>query len=518
MKILIVFFYSMRQPKSWFAHYLAFIFVLGIFTACDDTINGDDGEGGTSSGGEVMAGEVTAGEVSGGELMAGEMLAGEMQAGEVAGEEQAGEVAGEMMAGEVPAGMSMELPAECLERPSAPPQVPWVEEARCAAPGEGLKIRHIRDPRCSTHIQAPERAPGEALTLEGVVVTRVYEDKFSVQDADGGAYSGLWVYNSQRADLGIEPGSVVYLEGELIEFYTVSELIVRADGVRVIGQQAVPDPIIVSDPAKVADGGEWTESLESVLIEIQAATITNTAPDCPRDFDMFVIEESLRISEKVELDYTVARADFINSVIGVLHFSFDHQKLLLASVEDLDVIRCGGQPDKCETSECRVETDASETGTIIITEIQNNPNGEDDLREYVELFNPNAAPVDINGWTLQDCGDRVANLSGQIPGRGHFVVARSLNRRENGGVDAQAEMGDLFLPNGYGSVLLFDQNDSLVDQVRYEPGGETWPDRRPGEALELLEPAADNRDGAAWVAADDSYGEGGKGSPGRATR
>ena len=52
--------------------------------------------------------------------------------------------------------------------------------------------------------------------------------------------------------------------------------------------------------------------------------------------------------------------------------------------------------------------------------------------------------------------------------RGHFVVARSLNRRENGGVDAQAEMGDLFLPNGYGSVLLFDQNDSLVDQVRYE--------------------------------------------------
>ena len=38
----------------------------------------------------------------------------------------------------------------------------------------------------------------------------------------------------------------------------------RADGVRVIGQQAVPDPILVSDPTKVADGGEWTESLESV--------------------------------------------------------------------------------------------------------------------------------------------------------------------------------------------------------------------------------------------------------------
>ena len=124
-------------------------------------------------------------------------MAGEVLAGEVAGEEQAGEAAGEMVAGEVAAGMSMELPAECLERPSAPPQEPWVEEARCAAPGEGLKIRHIRDPRLP-HIQAPERAPGEALTLEGVVVTRVYEDKFSVQDADGGAYSGLCIQQSTR--------------------------------------------------------------------------------------------------------------------------------------------------------------------------------------------------------------------------------------------------------------------------------------------------------------------------------
>ena len=195
-----------------------------------------------------------------------------------------------------------------------------------------------------------------------------------------------------------------------------------------------------------------------------------------------------------------------------------HQKLLLASADDLEILPCGGQPDKCETSECRVEVDALEAGNIIITEIQNNPNGEDDLREYIELYNPNSTPVSITGWTLQDCGDRAVTLNGEIAGREHFVVARSLDRRANGGVEAQHEMGDLFLPNGYGSVLLFDQNDTLVDQVRYEPGGEVWPDRRSGEALELLEPAADNRDGAAWVAGESSYGEGGKGSPGRATR
>ena len=506
--------------------------LLCLSIGCDDKTS-SGGDAGESAGIEAgsMAGEdageaagATAGEAAG--ATAGEAAgatAGEAAgatAGEVAGDaagDEAGDAAGDT-AGDAAGEMMPEIAAECQERPTPDPQIAWREEASCQGDGEALKIRHLRDPRCPTYVEGPERAPGVSVSLEGVVVTRIFEDSFAVQDADGGAYSGLWVYNNQRADLGIEPGSVVYLEGELIEFYTVTELIVRADGVQVIGQQPPPEPIIVSEPAMIADGGDWVEPLESVLIEVQEATITNTAPDCPRDFDMFIVQESLRISVEAELDYTPSRADLVRSVKGVLHYSFDHQKLLLAAEDDLEVLRCGGQPDKCEISECRVEVDTPEAGAVIITEIQNNPNGEDDLREYIELYNPHSSPISIDGWVLQDCGDRSVTLSGDIEARSHYVIASSMNRQENGGVDAQAELGDLFLPNGYGSVLLFDQNDVLVDQVRYTPGGEGWPDRRSGQALELIEPAADNRDGASWVAGEDSYGEGGKGSPGRATR
>ena len=495
--------------------------------ACDDTA--EDSSGGAALAGEEMAGEEIAGEIMGGGLMAGTSMAGEVMGGEGAGAQagsSAGEAAGESAgenAGEVAgesAGTMMggaDVPAVCLERPNPVPQGEWRQEALCQAAGEGLQIRHIRDPRCSDYISAPDRAPGVPVVLEGVVVTRVFGDKMSVQDADGGAYSGLWVFN-QRGDFDVEPGNVVRLEGELIEFFTVTELILQRDGLQVIGQQPVPEPVYVADPTKIANGGEWTEPLESMLVDLEALTITNTVPDCPRDFDMFIVNESLRISREVEMDYTPARSDFISQVTGVLHYSFDNQKLLLAREEDLGVVRCGGVPDKCEASECRVEVDAPESGQVIITEIQNNPNGEDELREYVELFNPNANSVSIEGWVLQSCSDQGVTLSGEIPGRGHYVIAKSLNRQANGGVNAQAEMGDLFLPNGYGSLLLFDQNDSLVDQVRYEPGGEIWPDRRSGEALELLEPAADNRNGASWVAGEEPYGDGGKGSPGRATR
>jgi hypothetical protein len=80
-------------------------------------------------------------------------------------------------------------------------------------------------------------------------------------------------------------------------------------------------------------------------------------------------------------------------------------------------------------------------------------------------------------------------------------------------------MGTLFLPNGYGNVLLFDNNNALVDQVRYAPSGaEGWPVYASGESLELMEPASDNRLGESWAAGRSSYGDGGDGTPGAAYR
>ena len=116
-----------------------------ILAGCDDTTQ--DVQGG-DPGGELIAGEM-AGAVGGGVggdlagALAGgmqSMMAGATPAGEIAGE-VAGEVAGMMMGGD-------ELPAVCLERPSPPPQSDWRQEALCQAQGEGLKIRHLRDPRC----------------------------------------------------------------------------------------------------------------------------------------------------------------------------------------------------------------------------------------------------------------------------------------------------------------------------------------------------------------------------------
>ena len=42
---------------------------------------------------------------------------------------------------------------------------------------------------------------------------------------------------------------------------------------------------------------------------------------------------------------------------------------------------------------------------VIISEIMYNPDGADSLREWVEIYNNGATPVDVGGWTLEDLQD-----------------------------------------------------------------------------------------------------------------
>lgn len=407
----------------------------------------------------------------------------------------------------------------CQSTPEPPPQSPIDMNRRCRNGGP-VRIRDLRDMRCPDWQVYPARLPGVEVVIEEAIVTAVFEDAFTVQDPEGGAYSALWVFNQRREMQNqLQPGHIVRLEGQLIEFFTLTELVPDQGGISIIGQSPVPDPIVISDSSRIADNGDLVEAMESVLLTVPYTRVIDTAPDCPSDFGMFVVSGNLRIGSEADYDYTPARNDVIASVTGVLHFSFDHQKLYPRGDADIEAVDCGGLPDKCEAEECPVEVGDVETGRVIVTEFQNNPAGDDNLREYVELYNPNAQPQSLAGWWMQDCGGNRVDLEGQIPARGYHVRARSTNRELNGGVTANGEMGEFFLPNGYGSILLFNEQGDLVDQVRYAPGGEEgWPDRRPGQSAELLEPAGDNNDGAAWVAGRDDYGDGGSGTPGRGAR
>ena len=56
-----------------------------------------------------------------------------------------------------------------------------------------------------------------------------------------------------------------------------------------------PAAIPVSDAARLG-GGDLAEPLENMWVEINNVAVMQTEPDCPRDFDMFIVTGGLRMS------------------------------------------------------------------------------------------------------------------------------------------------------------------------------------------------------------------------------
>jgi len=386
-------------------------------------------------------------------------------------------------------------------------------EGDCGAPGS---VRSFRNPTCPGYRDPPTGFPGLDVTLDAAVVVAVFDTDLVVMDAEGEAFNAVWVYNRGMSDLtGVRPGSLVRVDGELIRFFDLDEIVTARGGIELVAQGIAPPPLRVTDPATVADEGVYARALESRLVTVEDVQVVNTAPDCPADFGNFVVSDALWVSPQVELDSPPTRGDILTRLTGVLSVSFGHRKLLARDGADIEAIPCFGAPDKCEEAACPVTEDAEESGALVISEVQNNPIGSDQTREYLELTNPGGAAVDLTGWRVQDCGGNTAALSGSLGPGASLVVGGSLDVSEAGGARADVLLGDLFLPNGFGSVLVFDDRGALVDQVRYAPEA-PFPRRDPGHALELNALGSDNRAGASWREADTRYGEAGFGSPGRA--
>jgi len=144
---------------------------------------------------------------------------------------------------------------------------------------------------------------------------------------------------------------------------------------------------------------------------------------------------------------------------------------------------------------------------IVINEIMYNAPG-DSLEEWVELYNRSGAPVDVSGWQFTD-GITYEFPAGTpaIPAGGYAVVVwdvAAFNALHPG-------LPRVFGPftnglSGAGErIRLRDAAGNIADEVRYAEGG-SWPLYTGGSAssIELKNAFADNANGAAWAASDET--------------
>ena len=163
----------------------------------------------------------------------------------------------------------------------------------------------------------------QVVTTEGIVTLVLYDGYF-IEDPAGGAWSGLYVYDSS----GPMPGDHVRLTGTLVEYYNLTELKDLAEFVVESSGNAMPGPDVV------ATGSVAQEQWESVLVRVENVTVT----DGDLGYGEWFVDDGsgdVRLDDKGSYTYTPTTGDELTAVIGPLDYGFGAFKILPRDDNDI---------------------------------------------------------------------------------------------------------------------------------------------------------------------------------------
>ncbi len=165
----------------------------------------------------------------------------------------------------------------------------------------------------------PSSFDGRVVEVEGIVTGYGYSsNKYFISDPQGGAWSGLYVY-----DFTNDPnvGDLVRVKGTVDEYYGFTELTsITSYQVISIGN-ALPEPTVITT-AQAANEEQW----ESVLVEIRDVSVTQ-APDSHNEW--YVTDGTA--SDECQIDdgfgflpSPINTGDNFAIIRGIVDFSYDY--------------------------------------------------------------------------------------------------------------------------------------------------------------------------------------------------
>ena len=164
-------------------------------------------------------------------------------------------------------------------------------------------------------------------------------------------------------------------------------------------------------------------------------------------------------------------------------------------------IRRAPRPQREGYDQGAYELSAQADSLIVINELQYHPRSDDHGEEYIELYNPGPAAVDLSGWRFSDGIEYTFPVSASIPSGGYVVVGHDPATVETvygiGGVLGPFVSGRL--SNGGERVAIEDSLGAVVDEVTYDDHL-PWPEAADGDgpAMELINPTFDNDRPCSW--------------------
>jgi len=164
-------------------------------------------------------------------------------------------------------------------------------------------------------------------------------------------------------------------------------------------------------------------------------------------------------------------------------------------------------------TELTVQGDGPAVGRLVLSEVMADPACvPDSAGEWLELYNPTAADVSLEGFTLSDAGtDHLVLPELTIEAGGLVVLCRNSDPSLNGNIPCTAVYTGLSLANAGDELILAERDGNVVDQLVF--GGSTGVAVPRGASLARHEGAT-----PLWSAATVAIigGCGDRGSPGSA--
>ncbi len=184
-------------------------------------------------------------------------------------------------------------------------------------------IQYVADPAAS------DTSPysGQTVFVEGIVVAAPGElgsRAMVIEDAAGGAWSGLYVYDSGSfTGLTAPRGAQVRVLGSVTEYYGLTELAFTSAEVLSTGN-SLPAPAVIPSGDFVSVGA--AEQWEAVLIEFQNATVTDPA----LGYGEWAFDDgsgAARADDMGAFTYVPTLGDFYDYIRGIGWYSYGNYKL-----------------------------------------------------------------------------------------------------------------------------------------------------------------------------------------------
>ncbi len=186
-------------------------------------------------------------------------------------------------------------------------------------------ITPIYDIQYTTDVSGDSPFAGQIVNVDGIV-SAVFQYGYFIEDPAGGAWNGLWVYDSINIPA---IGDKVRLTGSIAEYYNLTELDSPTSFQVLSSGNPVPTPVVLA----TVDVNQ--EQWEGVMVQVNGVTVTN--PDLGTgEWSVSDGSGDVVIDDKGSYTYSPADGDALDTVIGPLDYSYGAFKI--QPRDDADII------------------------------------------------------------------------------------------------------------------------------------------------------------------------------------